>query len=57
MVMVMEIAALLGIGHHTIQKMTQTLGYFKVCSHWVHIKIHMGSSQSDVKGDYFLSKS
>lgn len=55
--MVMEIAALLGIGHHTIQKMTHTLGYFKVCSHWVHIKIHMGSSQSDVKGDYFLSKS
>jgi hypothetical protein len=33
--MVRETTVQLGIGHHTIQEMIATLGYWKVCSHWV----------------------
>jgi hypothetical protein len=32
---VREISAQFGIGHHTVHKMIVTLGYWKVCSHWV----------------------
>jgi transposase len=32
---VREISAQLGVGHHAVQEMMETFGYWKVCSRWV----------------------